>query len=62
MSRWLAGADGIDFPYAAQAAFIRREIFEITGGRISKECALILTSRKDDRRRSEPARPQPRGN
>ena len=40
------GAEGIDFPHAAQAAFIRREIFEISSDRISKEYALILTSRE----------------
>ncbi len=45
-SCWIADAEGIDFPHAAQAAFIRREIFEISGDRISKEHALILTSRK----------------
>jgi predicted transposase YbfD/YdcC len=45
-SCWITGAEGIDFPHAAQAAFIRREIFEISGDRISKEHALILTSRK----------------
>ena len=45
-SCWITGADGIDFPHARQAAFIRREIFEISGDRISKEHALILTSRK----------------
>src|SRR5208283_2372850 len=45
-SCWIAGAEGIDFPHASQAAVIRREIFEITGGRVSKEHALILTSRK----------------
>ena len=45
-SCWITGAEEIDFPDARQAAFIRREIFEITGDRISKEHALILTSRK----------------
>jgi predicted transposase YbfD/YdcC len=45
-SCWITGAEGIDFPHAAQAAFIRREIFEISGDRISKEHALILTSRE----------------
>jgi predicted transposase YbfD/YdcC len=45
-SCWITGAEGIDFPDARQAAFIRREIFEISGDRISKEQALILTSRK----------------
>jgi predicted transposase YbfD/YdcC len=47
-SCWITGAEGIDFPHARQAAFIRREIFEISGARISKEHALILTSRKTE--------------
>lgn len=45
-SCWITDADGIDFPHAAQVAFIRREAFEISGGRISKENALILASGK----------------
>ena len=45
-SCWITSAEGIDFPHAAQAACIRRDVFEITGDRISKEHALILTSRK----------------
>jgi predicted transposase YbfD/YdcC len=45
-SCWITGAEGIDFPHASQAAVIRREIFEVTGSRVSKEHALILTSRK----------------
>jgi hypothetical protein len=45
-SCWITDAEGIDFPHAAQAACIRRDLFEITGDRISKEHALILTSRK----------------
>ena len=44
-SCWIAGAEDIDFPHARQVVFIRREVFEISGGRISKENALILTSR-----------------
>jgi predicted transposase YbfD/YdcC len=44
-SCWIAGAD-IDFPHACQVVFIRREVFEISGDRISKENALVLTSRK----------------
>jgi predicted transposase YbfD/YdcC len=48
-SCWITGAEGIDFPHARQAAFIRREIFEISGDRISKENALILTSRKTEK-------------
>lgn len=45
-SCWITGAEGIDFPHAAQVAFVRRETFEISGDRISKEHALILTSRE----------------
>jgi predicted transposase YbfD/YdcC len=45
-SCWITSAEGIDFPHARQAALIRREIFEISGDRASKEHALILTSRK----------------
>ncbi|HVB41439.1 MAG TPA: ISAs1 family transposase [Streptosporangiaceae bacterium] len=45
-SCWITSAEGIDFPHASQAAVIRREIFEVTGDRISKVHALILTSRK----------------
>jgi predicted transposase YbfD/YdcC len=45
-SCWVFGADGIDFPYACQAAFVRREVFEISGDRISKEHALIITGGK----------------
>ena len=48
-SCWITSAEGIDFPHARQAAIIRREIFEISGGRISKEHALILTSRKTEK-------------
>jgi predicted transposase YbfD/YdcC len=43
-SCWAAGADGIDFPGAAQAAIIIREVFEVTGDRIGKEMVLLLTS------------------
>jgi hypothetical protein len=42
-SCWRTGADGIDFPHVRQVACIRRETFEISGDRISKEYALILT-------------------
>ena len=45
-SCWIVGAEGIDFPHARQAACIRRDVFEISGDWISKEYALILTSRK----------------
>ena len=48
-SCWITSAEGIDFPHARQAAIIRREIFEISGDRISKEHALILTAGKQKR-------------
>ncbi len=44
-SCWVTGAEGIDFPSASQAGFIRREVFEISGTRVSKEQVLLLTSR-----------------
>jgi predicted transposase YbfD/YdcC len=43
-SCWTASADGIDFPGAAQAAIVIREVFEVSGDRIGKEMALLLTS------------------
>jgi len=45
-SCWITCAEEINFPHARQAAVIRREIFEITGACVSKEHAIILTSRK----------------
>lgn len=48
-SCWITGAEDIDFPHACQAAFVRREVFEVSGDRISKEHALILTSRKAEK-------------
>lgn len=43
-SCWITGADGTGFPHARQAACVRRDVFEISGSRISKEYAFILTS------------------
>ena len=45
-SCWITDADGIDFPEVRQVAAVRREVFEVSGDRISKEIALILTSRE----------------
>lgn len=44
-SCWISGNTEIDFPGASQAAVILREIFEVSGSRISKEIAIMLTSR-----------------
>ena len=42
-SCWVTSAEGIDFPHARQVAFIRRDVFEVTGDRISKENVLVIT-------------------
>jgi predicted transposase YbfD/YdcC len=60
-SCWITSAEGIDFPHARQAAIIRREIFEISGDRISKEHALILTSRETGRMTAADANRHVRG-
>jgi hypothetical protein len=44
-SCWATDARGIDFPEASQVALIVRESFEISGQRVSKELALMITSR-----------------
>jgi predicted transposase YbfD/YdcC len=43
-STWVTDAEGIDFPHARQIACIRRDIFNLDGQRVSKECAWIITS------------------
>lgn len=48
-SCWVTDACGIDFPHASQCAFIRREIFDAAGMRISKEHALAITSRNAEK-------------
>lgn len=39
---------GDRFSHVCQAGFLRLKIFEISGTKISKEGALMLTSRKAD--------------
>jgi predicted transposase YbfD/YdcC len=48
-SCWIADASEIDFPGAAQAAIIIREIFEVSGDRVGKEMAILLTSADAER-------------
>jgi predicted transposase YbfD/YdcC len=60
-SCWITDAEDIDFPYARQAACIRREVLEISGDRISKEYALILTSRKAEKMTAADANRHVRG-
>jgi hypothetical protein len=48
-SCWTTGADGIKFPHITQVACICREVFEISGGKVSKEIAIMLTSRKPEK-------------
>jgi predicted transposase YbfD/YdcC len=45
-SCWITGADGISFPSVSQVALIRRDVFEISGQPVSKEIALMITSRE----------------
>jgi predicted transposase YbfD/YdcC len=44
-SCWITGANGISFPSASQVALIRRDVYEISGQPVSKEIALMITSR-----------------
>lgn len=44
-SCWTTDASGIDFPGASQVVLILREVFEISSQRVSKELALMITSR-----------------
>lgn len=41
---WVAGADGIDFPHARQVFRIRRQVFDLSGHRLSKEYVHGITS------------------
>lgn len=41
---WAATADGIDFPGAGQVFRIRRDIFDLSGQRVSKEIVHGITS------------------
>jgi len=45
-SCWICDADGIELPSASQVAVIRREVFEVSGQRVSKEHAFMITSRE----------------
>lgn len=47
-SCWIADADGIEFPYLAQAACICREVYSLTGEKISKDIAVQVTSSARD--------------
>jgi predicted transposase YbfD/YdcC len=43
-STWITDARGIDFPGARQVGCVRREVFDLAGGRLSKEYAWVVTS------------------
>jgi predicted transposase YbfD/YdcC len=45
-SCWITDADGIDFPEIRQVGAIRRDVFNRSGDRLSKEIALVLTSKE----------------
>lgn len=44
-SCWITDADGIEFPEVRQVGAIRRDVFNRSGDRLSKEMALVLTSK-----------------
>ncbi|THJ21994.1 ISAs1 family transposase, partial [Candidatus Frankia alpina] len=46
---WTTTAEGIRFPYARTVAVIRREEFDLTGARLTKEYAFIITSLRKER-------------
>lgn len=48
-SCWVTDAAGIDFPYVRQVACIRRDVLDLTGVRLRKEFAFIITSSPSDR-------------
>lgn len=43
-SIWVTGADGIDFPHAAQVLRIRRDTYNLTGTALAKEIVRGITS------------------
>jgi predicted transposase YbfD/YdcC len=47
-SIWVTAADDIDFPYAAQIARIRRDVYDLAGRRVSKEIVHAITSLDSD--------------
>jgi hypothetical protein len=48
-NRWTTWATGIDegigLPYAARIALIRRDVADLTGQPLSKQVAIVVTSR-----------------
>lgn len=48
-SIWVEAATGIDWPHAAQVFLLRREVFDSTGARTSREFVFGITSRTADR-------------
>jgi predicted transposase YbfD/YdcC len=48
-SCWVAGADGVNFPHISQAACICREVRSITGEKLTKDVAVVVTSRNAER-------------
>jgi predicted transposase YbfD/YdcC len=47
-SCWTAGANEIEYPHLEQAACILREVFSVTGEKVSKEVAIVITSAKPE--------------
>jgi predicted transposase YbfD/YdcC len=48
-SRWTSPAKGVNFPHIAQVACVCREVCSITGEKLTKEVAILVTSREAGR-------------
>jgi hypothetical protein len=48
-SCWTAAAEGMQFPGVAQVACICRQTFDISGGKLTKQVSVMLTSRKPEK-------------
>jgi len=48
-SCWVSDAKGVDFPHISQVACICREVYSVTGEKLTKDVALMVTSRNAGR-------------
>ena len=48
-SCWASGANEVDFPHVQQVACICREVRSVTGEKLTKDVALVVTSRNAER-------------
>ena len=46
-SCWITDTHDVEFPHIARAACIRRDVLDVFGNHLTKEVALVITSRKE---------------